>query len=154
MADTYSQMYVHVVFAVRNRSGSIHPEWEDELHKYITGIVTMKDQKLLAINGMPDHLHLLIGMRPTCCLSDLVREIKKSSTAFVQEKKFTPYPFRWQTGFGAFTFAHRDRYKVINYVRNQKEHHRQQSFKMEYHEFLKDAEIDFKEEFLFDWTGQ
>ncbi len=101
---------------------------------------------------MPNHIHILIGMRPTCCLSDLVREIKKSSTAFIKERKFSPHPFQWQTGFGAFTCAHSDIGRVIVYIMNQKEHHKKQTFKIEYHDFLEKYEIDFKEEFLFDWT--
>ena len=102
MADTFSQIYIQVVFAVKNRNALIKPEWEEELYKYITGIVTHKGQKMLAINGTSNHIHFFIGMRPTCCLSDLVREIKKSSNTFIRENKFTPYSFHWQEGFGAF----------------------------------------------------
>jgi REP element-mobilizing transposase RayT len=101
MPGTYSQIHIQIVFAVKYRQALIMPAWEDELYKYITGIITNKGQKLLAINGMPDHIHILIGMKPSCCLSDLVREVKKASTEFIKEMKFTPSNFRWQEGFGA-----------------------------------------------------
>ncbi|MCE3229405.1 MAG: tpn [Bacteroidetes bacterium] len=103
MANTYSQIYIQIVFAVRKRNSLIHPSWENELYKYITGIIQNKGQKLIAINGMPDHIHILIGMKPTCCLSDLVREIKKSSNEYVKENGFTKTQFQWQEGFGAFS---------------------------------------------------
>lgn len=96
MAGTFSQIYIQVVFAVKGRESLISPLWEEELYKYITGIVKNKEQKMLAINGMPDHIHFLIGMKPSCCLSDLVREIKKSSNEFIKEKKFTKFKFQWQ----------------------------------------------------------
>jgi REP element-mobilizing transposase RayT len=102
MAGTFSQIYIQIVFAVKNRNGLIHQSWEEELYKYITGIVTNKEQKMLAINGMPDHIHILIGMRPSCCLSDLVREIKKSSGNYINEKKLSKNTFEWQAGYGAF----------------------------------------------------
>ena len=106
MADTFSQIYIQVVFAVKNRSALIQQEWEDELYKYITGIVRNKGQKILAINGTSNHVHFLIGMKPACCLSDLIREIKKSSNVFVNEKRYTNYNFQWQEGFGAFSYSH------------------------------------------------
>jgi putative transposase len=95
MADTFSQIYIQVVFAVQNRNALINPNWEEELYKYITGIVQNKGQKMLAINGTSNHIHFFIGMKPTCCLSDLVREIKKSSNAFIKEKKFMNFNFQW-----------------------------------------------------------
>jgi putative transposase len=100
---TFAQMYVQVIFGVKHRACLIHEEWEVNLYKYITGIVQKKNQKLIAINGMPDHLHILIGMKPSCCLSDLIREIKKSSNEFIRESRFTKYNFSWQNGYGAFT---------------------------------------------------
>ncbi len=106
MANTYSQIYIQVVFAVQNRKSLISPDWETELYKYITGIVTHKDQKLIAINGMPDHLHIFLGMKPDCLLSNLVQEIKKSSNHFIKESGFTRYKFDWQDGYGAFSYGH------------------------------------------------
>ena len=100
--STYSQIYIQVVFAVKNRNALINASWEEQLYKYITGIIQNKEQKLLAINGMPDHIHFLIGMKPTCCLADLVREVKKSSNTFINENKFCPFKFEWQEGYVAF----------------------------------------------------
>jgi REP element-mobilizing transposase RayT len=149
MRDTFSQIHIQIVFAVKRRQNLILPSWEQELYKYITGIIQKKDQKMLAINGMPDHIHIFIGMKPNCCLSDLVREVKKSSNAFVNEKGFTKTKFQWQEGFGAFSYSHSALSMVIKYIENQKEHHKKQSFTDEYKEFLRKFEIDFKEEFLF-----
>ncbi len=111
--STYSQLYIQV-FAVRGRECLIHESWETELHKYITGIVQNKEHKMLAINGMPDHIHMMIRMKPSCCLSYLVREVKKSSNSFVQERRLTPFRFSWQEGFGAFSYNHRDLDRVTS----------------------------------------
>ncbi len=151
MAGTFSQIYIQIVFAVKNRDSLITSHWEEELYKYITGIVTHKEQKMLAINGMPDHIHFLIGMRPSCCLSDLIREIKKSSNDFIKEKKFTSFKFEWQSGYGAFSYSHSNLNNVINYIMNQKEHHKNKTFKEEYIEFLQKFEIEHDEKYLFDW---
>jgi REP element-mobilizing transposase RayT len=151
MAGSYSQIYIQVVFAVRSRESLIRPEWENELYKYISGIVQNKGQKMLAINGMPDHLHFFIGMRPSCCLSDLIREIKKSSNDYIKEQGFCKFQFNWQEGYGAFSYSHSQIGNVINYIANQKEHHKTKTFKEEYVEFLKKFNISFEEQFLFHW---
>lgn len=151
MPGTFSQIYIHVVFAVQNRESMIRPSWEEELYKYITGIIRNKGQKMLAINGMPDHIHFFIGMKPSCCLSDLVREVKKSSTDFIKEKKYSKFKFSWQGGYGAFSYSHSQIDTVIKYIVNQKEHHKKQTFRDEYLDFMKKFEIEFKEEFLFKW---
>jgi len=151
MAGTFSQIYIQIVFAVEHRDCLISPEWEHELYKYITGIVQNKGQKMLAINGMPDHIHIFIGMKPSCCLSDLVREIKKSSNDFIKEKNFSKFKFNWQEGYGAFSYSHSAIDNVIKYVMNQKEHHKKQSFKDEYLDFLNKFQIEFKDEYLFKW---
>lgn len=106
---------------------------------------------MLAINGMSDHIHFLFGMRPSCCLSDLVREIKKSSNEFIKEKGFVKSNFQWQEGYGAFSYSHSALDNVIAYIQNQKEHHKKQTFKDEYMEFLRKFQIEFKEEYLFEW---
>ncbi len=106
---------------------------------------------MLAINGTKNHIHFLIGMRPACCLSDLVREVKKSSNSFIKEKRFTKFKFEWQEGYGAFSYSHSALDNVIAYVNNQKEHHRKKSFREEYVEFLKKFKIEYKDEYLFDW---
>jgi putative transposase len=149
--STYSQIYIHVVFAVKNRFGLIQASWEEELYKYITGIVTNKGQKMLAINGVSDHIHFMIGMKPSCCLSDLVREIKKSTNSFIKAKRFTKLAFDWQEGYGAFSHSHSAIDTVAKYILNQKEHHAKQSFKDEYLAFLIEHEIEFKNEYLFEW---
>jgi len=152
MPGTFSQIFIQVVFAVKGRDSLIHSSWEEELYKYISGIVKNKEQKMLAINGMPDHIHFLIGMKPSCCLSDLVREVKKSSNDFIKEKKFSKHKFQWQEGYGAFSYSHSSLDNVIGYIMNQKEHHKKQTFKEEYLSFLKKFEIEFKDEYLFEWV--
>lgn len=150
MSSTFSQIYIQTVFAVKGRQSIIEQAWENELYKYITGIVRNKDQKMLSINGMPDHIHFLIGMRPSCCLSDLVREIKKSSNQFIREE-LKCKRFSWQEGFGAFSYSHSALDNVIGYIINQKEHHKNQTFREEYIEFLNKFQIEFKNEYLFEW---
>jgi REP element-mobilizing transposase RayT len=151
MPGTLSQIYIQVVFAVKGRNSLINASWEEQLYKYITGIVQNKEQKMLAINGMPDHIHLLIGMKPSCCLSDLVREIKKSSNEFINEKKLSSYKFSWQEGYGAFSYSHSSLDNVIAYIMNQKEHHKKKTFKEEYIGFLTKFNIEHKLEYLFEW---
>lgn len=154
MAGTFTQIYIQVVFAVQGRQSLIQNSWEDELYKYITGIIQNKNQKLLAINGMPDHIHILIGMKPSCCLSDLVMEVKKASNKFVNEKKFCQKRFKWQDGFGAFSYSHSSLDRVISYVNNQKEHHKKKTFKQEYKEFMKKFQIEHEDQYLFDWIEE
>ncbi len=151
MSGTFSQIYIQVVFAVKGRNSLIQTIWEEELYKYISGIVKNKEQKMLAINGMPDHIHFLIGMKPSCCLSDLVREIKKSTNEFINVKKFSKFKFQWQEGYGAFSYSHSALDNVIGYINNQKEHHKKQTFQEEYKEFLMKFQIEFKDEYLFEW---
>lgn len=149
MADSYSQIYIQTIFAVKFRNALIHPTWEDQLYKYITGTVQNNGQKMLAINGMPDHLHFLIGMKPTCCLSDLIREVKKSSSRFIKEQKFSKHKFQWQAGFVAFSYGRSQLDNVISYIANQKDHHRKITFREEYEVFLRKFEVDFKKERIF-----
>ena len=131
MSSTFSQIYIQIIFAVKGQESLIHSSWEEELYKYISGIIRNKEQKLIAINGMPDHIHILIGMKPTCSLSDLVREIKKSSNEFIKEKAFVKGKFNWQEGYGAFSYSHSSIDNVIAYIKNQNEHHIKKSFKDE-----------------------
>lgn len=152
MPGTFSQIYIQTVFAVRGRQSLIHQSWENHLYKYITGIVQSKNQKMIAINGMPDHIHILIGMKPTCCLSDLVREIKKSSNDYINYNQFCRSKFIWQEGYGAFSYSQTSLQDIINYVHNQKEHHKKQSFKDEYLSLLSHYNIDYKSEYLFEWN--
>lgn len=152
MAGTFSQIYIQVVFAVKSRDSLIGAEWEERLFQYITGIVRGKEQKMLAINGTQNHIHLFIEMKPSCCLSDLIREIKKSSNDFIKENHFTQFQFAWQEGYGAFSYSHSQIDNVIKYVMNQKEHHRKVTFREEYIDFLKKFEIEHDEKYLFEWV--
>jgi len=154
MSNTFSQIYIQVVFAVQNRKAQIKLTWENELYKYITGIVQNKGQKMLAINGTSNHIHFLIGMKPSCCLSDLVREVKKSSNSFIKENHFTPANFNWQEGFGAFSYSQSHLTTVINYIENQKTHHKKKTFKDEYIALLKAFEIEYNEEYTFEWFDE
>ena len=152
MADTFTRIYIQIIFAVKGRDNLISSSWENELFKYITGIIQNKGQKILMINGIPDHIHFLIGMKPTCCLSDLVREIKKSSDTFIKDKRFTKFNFQWQEGFGAFSYSHSILGNVIGYINNQKEHHKKKTFREEYESLLNEFYVDYKPEYLFDWN--
>lgn len=154
MPSTYSQIYIQIVFAVKGRGGLIQPDWEEKLFQYIAGIIKGKNQKLLAINGMPDHIHIFIGMKPNCCLSDLVREIKKASNDFIKENKLSQFNFSWQEGYGAFSYSHSQIDAVIKYVMNQKEHHKKTTFRDEYVDFLKKFEIGYEEKYLFEWIDK
>jgi REP element-mobilizing transposase RayT len=147
MANTYSQLYIHIVFAVKGRQNLISPNRKEEIYKYITGIITNKGQKLIAINGMPDHIHILIGLKPDKSISDLVRDIKSNSSKFINDKKWIK--FEWQTGFGAFSYNHSQLTNVINYIQRQEEHHKIKTFKEEYIDFLKLFNVEFKDEYLF-----
>lgn len=151
MAGTFSQIYIQLVFAVKGRESLIHEEWGERLYQYITGIIRSREQKLIAINGMPDHIHIFIGIKPSCCLSDLVREIKKGSNEFIQLNKLTKFKFSWQEGYGAFSYSHSQIESVAKYVLNQKEQHKKTSFREEYIDFLNKFEIEHDEKFLFNW---
>jgi putative transposase len=151
MPNTYSQMYVQVVIVVKFRQSLIQKSWKDDLYKYITGIVTNKGQKLLRINGVENHVHILLNIKPNIALSDLMRDVKSNSTNWINEKKFSDYKFQWQEGFGAFTYSISQLDNVIKYIDNQEEHHKKQSFKEEYVSLLKNFEVDYKEEYLFDF---
>ena len=150
MANTYSQLYFHIVFAVKGRANLIKTHWKDELYKYISGIITNKDQKLMIINGMPNHLHLLISTKPNCNLSDLIRDIKTNASKWINKKRFVNGKFQWQNGFGAFTVSQSQLQKITNYIKNQEEHHKIKSFREEYIDFLKAYNIDFNTQYIFE----
>jgi REP element-mobilizing transposase RayT len=151
MADVFHQIYVQIVFAVKNRQALIQPDWENDLYKYITGVVQNKGHKMLAIGGMPDHIHLFIGQKPAEALSDLVRETKKSSNAFIQEQHFTQYSFDWQAGYGAFSYSKSQIDQVAKYVLNQKEHHQKQDFETEFLKMLSAFEIEIGKKKMFEF---
>jgi putative transposase len=149
MANTYTQIYVHVVFAVEGRQNLINPEHNEELQKYITGIVSGQKQKMVAINNVPDHVHLPIGLQPDCALSDLVRSIKAGSSKFINEKRWVKGRFSWQEGFGAFSHSRSQLGTVIRYIENQPKHHATKSFREEYVEFLEKFKVDYDKRYIF-----
>src|SRR5947209_18220354 len=145
MANTYTQIYIQVVFAVEWRQSLIVAEHKVELHKFITGIVRNDGQKLIAINSVPDHVHILIGLKPDLALSDLVRDIKANSSRFVNDEGWVRGRFNWQEGFGAFSYSHSQLDSVIRYIRNQQQHHAKRTFKSEYMTLLRKFDIAFDE---------
>ena len=151
MANTYTQIYIQFVFAMR---GLIPKEHKEELHKYIAGIIRNKKQKLIAINSMPDHIHIFIGMKPSIALSDLVRDIKNNSSTFINEKRWVRGKFNWQEGFGAFSYGNSQMDVVVKYIRNQEQHHARKTFKEEYLEMLKKFNVEYDERYLFQWIGE
>jgi putative transposase len=152
MANTFSQIYIQVVFAVKGRQSLIHKDWKDELYKYICGTVSAKTQKVYAIGGVADHIHILISIKPNIDVSSLVGEIKANSTKWINTRKFTQQRFSWQEGFGAFSYSHSHLDRVIAYVNNQEEHQKKQTFKDEYVGLLKKFEMSYEEEYLFVWV--
>ncbi len=151
MANTYTQMYVQIVFAVKGRENLITEKNRIELEKYICGIIKNKKSKPLAIYCNPDHTHVLVGLHPEVSVSDLSRDIKANSSKFVNEKKWITGKFQWQDGFGAFTYSKSQIDPVIKYVLNQPEHHKKQTFKEEYLLMLEKFEIAYDEQYLFEW---
>jgi len=151
MAGTFSQIYIQVVFTVKGWENLIGKEWKDELHKYIAGIIKGKEQKPIIVNGMPDHIHAFVGLRPAMAISDLVRDIKNNSSNFINEKRLVKGRFLWQEGYGAFSYSHSHIQNVYDYILNQEEHHRKKTFKEEYIDFLKKFEIEYNEKYLFEW---
>jgi putative transposase len=149
MADTFSQIYIQTVFAVSGRLSLITQDFKEELHQYITGIVRKNGQKLITINGMADHLHILIGLRPAMALADLVRDVKSDSSEWINKKRFVRGKFAWQEGYGAFSYGHSQLDTIIRYIQNQERHHNRRSFKDEYFTLLRKFEIEFKEEYVF-----
>lgn len=149
MANTYSQIYIHVVFAVEGRQNLICPEHNDELQKYIAGIVSRQKQKLIAVNNMPDHVHLLTGLQPDMALSDLVRDVKAGSSKFIRQKRWVKGRFSWQEGFGAFSYSRSQLSAVIRYIENQQKHHAKKSFREEYIGFLEKFNVDFDPRYIF-----
>ena len=149
MANYQYKIPTGFVFAVKNRTALIDKKWKDNLYKYITGIIQNNKHKLLTINGMQDHLHILIGMRPNQAISELVQIIKKKSSNWINENKLTLFPFNWQAGYGAFSYSKKDLENIINYINNQEEHHKKTTFTSEYIQFLQENNISFNPAFLF-----
>jgi putative transposase len=151
MANTFSQIYLQFVFSVQNRQSLIPKEHKEELHKYITALVQNRKAKMLAVNCMPDHIHLFVGFKPTILISDFVKEVKVGSNEFINSKKWIKGKFNWQEGYGVFSYSHSHIGSVIKYVLGQETHHQKKTFREEYLSLLDKFEIPFEERYLFDF---
>lgn len=149
MANTYTQIHVHVVFAVKFRNGLIQKNWKDDLYKYITGIVQLNNHKMIIINGVSDHVHALVGVRPDQSLSELVQRVKAGSGKWINDNKLTGSRFEWQEGFGAFAYSKTGLRNVIPYIENQEVHHQKKTFREEYIQMLDYYGIDYNEKYIF-----
>ena len=152
MANTFSQIYIQIVFSVKGRQSLINDAWKEELYKYICGIVLAKGQKVYAIGGVADHIHILVSIRPDISISELVRDVKANSSKWINIQIPKNGKFQWQEGFGAFSYAQSQLDSVIAYINNQQKHHQKRSFKEEYIELLDKFKIDYNEKYLFDWV--
>ena len=151
MANTYSQISIHSVFSVKGRENFITHPWRDDLHKYISGIITGTGAKSLAVGGWKDHVHVFFGMPVTTCIADFLSIIKASSSKWINEQQFIKGKFQWQPGYGAFSHSKSQRDGVIKYIINQEEHHKVQTFKEEYLRMLSDFEVEYEEKYLFEF---
>ena len=151
MAGTYSQIYLQLVIVVNGRQNLLHKPWRTEVFKYISGIITNKGQKSIIINGVENHVHIFVGLKPLMRISDLVRDIKNNSSNYINKQRFVKGKFSWQEGYGVFSYTHDHIEMVYNYILNQEEHHKKRSFKEEYFKFLKDFQVDYDKKYLFDW---
>ena len=153
MANTYTQIHIQVIFTVQNRECIIHNNWKDELYKYICGIVKNNENKLLSINGMPDHIHILFGFRPSQSLSDLMQDIKGSSSKWINQRHLVHGKFSWQEGYGAFSYSKSEVANVIDYINNQSIHHKKKTFSEEYLEMLNEFDVEYDEKYVFNPIG-
>ena len=151
MANTYSQLYIHAVFVVKGRENLLQKPWRDEVFKYMAGIIHDKLQKPIIINGVADHVHLFLGLQPSMRISDLMRDIKSSTSNFINEKRYVKGRFSWQEGYGVFSYSRSQLDQVYKYILNQEEHHRTRTFKEEYLGMLQKSEVNYDENYLFDW---
>jgi REP element-mobilizing transposase RayT len=149
MANSFSQIHIHAIFAVQGRQSLISGKWCDQLYKYISTVIQNNGHKMLQINGMPDHIHILFGMRPTESLSDLIKEVKQSSSRWINRNQMVAGRFSWQAGYGAFSHSKTDLPRLIEYIQNQEKHHGVVSFRQEYIELLKTHQMDFDERYIF-----
>jgi len=154
MADAFTQIYIHLVFSPKHRQALIRPEWEARLHQYITGVVQERGHKLLAIGGMPDHIHIFIGQKLSEAIPDLVREIKNASNDFIKNEELSPFKFDWQKGYGAFSHSRSQMDAVCKYILNQKEHHRKKTFKVEFMKLCEDFGIEVGRKEFFTWFAE
>ncbi|HMR44208.1 MAG TPA: IS200/IS605 family transposase [Saprospiraceae bacterium] len=151
MAGTYTQIYIQVVFAVKGRQNLLHKPWREQVFKYISGIIKEKGHKPIIVNGVADHVHCFIGLKPAMSISDLVRDIKNNSSKFINQQNWLSCKFQWQGGYGAFSYSHTHVGRVYQYILNQEAHHRRKTFREEYLEFLEKFEVPFDRKYLFEW---
>ncbi|CAN5658177.1 IS200/IS605 family transposase [soil metagenome] len=149
MANTYSQVHLHFIFATKFRTSSIDENWENDLYKYITGIVQKNKSKMLCINGMPDHVHMLIGFDTILSMGEIMQDVKAGSSKWINDKKFTRGRFEWQSGYGVFSYTKSHVPSVIRYIQKQKEHHRKKTFLQEYRHFLDKFEVEYNDKYIF-----
>ena len=153
MANTYTQLLIQFVFAVKHRESQITEDKRVPLEKYISGIIQNNKHKMLAIYCMPDHCHILVGLHPTQSISDLARDIKSNSAKWLNDNQRTNCKFNWQEGYGAFSYAKSQLDVVVNYILNQPSHHHKKTFKEEYIDFLKKFNVEFDNQYLFEWIA-
>ena len=151
MSNTYSQIFLHIIFAVKGRQSLIPKKYCEDIRKYITGIVTNSNCKMMAINNMSDHIHLLIGLNPNISVSDLLEKNKSNSSKWINENKFLYGKFEWQKGYGVFSYSKSQIDNVIKYIENQKNHHKKKTFREEYIEFLEKFGIEYNNKYLYEW---
>ena len=151
MPGTFSQIYIQYVFAVKGRQNLLLNPWREGVFKYMAGIIKGKNQKPIIVNGVTDHVHVFVGLKPSMSIPDLVRDVKNNSSNFINDNKFVKGKFEWQEGYGAFSYSHSQLDSVYNYILNQEDHHKKTSFRQEYISFLKKFEIEYEEKYLFDW---
>ena len=151
MAGVFSQIYIQIIIAVKGRGSLLQKPWRDEVFKYITGIIEGKNQKSIIVNGVEDHVHIFVGLKPSILISDLVRDIKNNSSKFINEQKFLKSKFAWQEGYGAFSYSKFQVQTAYEYILKQEEHHHKKTFREEYIEFLHKFEVEYDEQYLFDW---
>lgn len=151
MANTYTQIYIHSVFAVYKRNCLIDPSWKDELFKYMTGIIQNYGHKMLAINGMTEHIHFLAGLNPDQSISKMIQDVKANSSRWINQRGFLRNKFKWQEGYGAFSYGQSQMNHIIGYIKNQEEHHRKRTFQNEYLDFLKKFRVEYDEKYLFEF---
>ena len=154
MTGTFSQIYIQYVFAVKGSENLLQKPWRDEVFKYMAGIIKGKNQKPIIVNGVEDHVHVFVGIKPSMAISDLVRDIKNNSSKFINEQNFIKGKFSWQEGYGAFSYAHSQIENVFQYIANQEEHHKKETFQEEYLDLLEKFDIEFNEKYLFGWMDQ
>jgi len=154
MAGTFSQIYIQIVFAVNGQTNLLQKPWREEVFKYMSGIIKGKNQKPIIVNGVANHIHLFVGLKPSMSISDLVRDVKNNSGNFINDRKFIRGKFSWQEGFGSFSYSHSQIEQVYQYILNQEEHHHKRTFKEEYLDFLKKFEVEYDERYLFEWYDE